>query len=138
MRWKSLTDSLKLLGCFNTSSHFECSLNDNTFVKRNFDVFEKFFCSLDEKCLTTSDVDEKIIHACYIIRYLYDTAIDAFDKYVLMLKKTANFYYCFFNLCFLKEVNKFYVIYLLKFSFHNFSRPYLLVDFSDGFDDRYI
>ena len=80
MRWKCLTDALKLLGCFNSNTEFESLSNDNTFVKRNFDVFEKFFCSLDESCLQTQDIDEKIIHSCYIMRYLYDTAIDAFDK----------------------------------------------------------
>ena len=55
-------------------------------MKRSFDVFEKFFCTLDERYLQAQDIDEKIIHACYIIRYLYDTAIDAFDKYVFCFK----------------------------------------------------
>ena len=78
-----MTSALKLLGCFDSSvREFEqqATNSDNTFIKRNFDVFEKFFTSLDEKYLHDYEVDENIINICYIMRFLYDTAIDSFDK----------------------------------------------------------
>ncbi len=98
VRWKSLYAAIKLLGCFDaTKSHFEPRTN-NDFVKRGFDIFETYFCTLDEKCFeddksnkepaqqqasnesSPNGIDEKLIHVCHIMRYLYDTAIDSFDK----------------------------------------------------------
>lgn len=111
MRWKSLCAALKLLGCFDpTKSQFEPRTNVD-FVKRGFDVFEKFFCTLDDSILNQAQVasvqqsndanpvtdssmspskttnplmfnqmDEKLIYICYIMRFLYDTALDSFDK----------------------------------------------------------
>lgn len=118
--------ALKLLGCFDPSkTQFEPRTNID-FVKRGFDVFEKFFCGLDDSILNQSlpstispvdsaqnsppaqqtptnsasgspidspispskanpliynQMDEKLIYICYIMRFLYDTALDAFDKY---------------------------------------------------------
>lgn len=136
VRWKSLCAALKLLGCFDpTKTQFEPRTNVD-FVKRGFDVFEKFFCALDDddsilnqtsEPLTTTttasatspdkspylpsanipqttptdspvdspmspskaannsliynQMDEKLIFTCYIMRFLYDTALDVFDKY---------------------------------------------------------
>lgn len=81
-------------------------------MKRGFDVFESFFCTLDDSCFMNSNsplvqtpqqtspkqeqsssknavapstyhqMDEKLIYICYIMRFLYDTAIDSFDKFV--------------------------------------------------------
>jgi hypothetical protein len=86
VRWKSLCAALKLLGCFDSSrTEFETRVNID-FVKRSYDVFETFFSTLDNKYFE-SDVkianhimNEKLVYICYIMRYLYDTAIDAFDK----------------------------------------------------------
>lgn len=123
MRWKSLCAAIKLLGCFDPSkTQFEPRTNvEHIYLKRGFDVFEKFFCTLDDSFLSQSDVnlqqqqqqqqpgqtnssestadsnsspsksnallfnqmDEKLIYICYIMRLLYDTAIDSFDKYYL-------------------------------------------------------
>ena len=94
VRWKSLCAALKLLGCFDASkSQFEPRTN-NDFVKRGFDVFETFFSTLDEKCLNEQSqtnsataksiqhyqIDEKLVFVCYIMRYLYDTALDSFER----------------------------------------------------------
>ena len=64
-------------------------------------MFEKFFSNLDNKyfdetqapnsfpntdenssdvTITYDQMNEKLVYICYIMRYLYDTAIDAFDK----------------------------------------------------------
>lgn len=149
VRWKSLCAALKLLGCFDPSrTQFEPRTNID-FVKRGFDVFEKFFCTLDEDFILNNQtsatipqpigsspslsqqqqqqsstptsspslassfshdspndlsspispnssssknnppimynqMDEKLIFVCYIMRFLYDTALDAFDKYSLL------------------------------------------------------
>ena len=88
VRWKSLGAALKLLGCFDPSkAQFEPRANKD-FVKRGFDVFEKFFCNIndsfseiDEMNFADHEIDEKLVYVCYILRYLYDTAIDSFDKY---------------------------------------------------------
>lgn len=109
VRWKSLCAALKLLGCFEPSkTQFEPRTNVD-FVKRGFDVFEKFFCTLDDSMFFQSNpqqqqtndlsndntlslsnatnqpsfnqMDEKLVYICYIMRFLYDTALDAFDKY---------------------------------------------------------
>jgi hypothetical protein len=108
VKWKSLCAALKLLGCFDhTKTEFEHRTN-NDFLKPSFDVFEAYFCNLDDASFqnlnqtspnvkkTTNDlcgtlnttttgdvnqlVDEKLIYVCYIMRFLYDTALDAFDK----------------------------------------------------------
>lgn len=93
VRWKSLTSALKLLGCFNVAANEFSAIQatDGPFIKRNFDVFEKFFCSLDDKCLMGHNMDEKLIHVCFIMRYLYDTAIDWFDRYFLLILMFISF-----------------------------------------------
>ena len=86
---------MKLLGCFDSSkTEFEPRTN-NDFVKRSYDVFETFFSTLDQKFLDIDSnesksasptelahykMNEKLVYICYIMRYLYDTAIDSFDK----------------------------------------------------------
>ncbi len=87
VRWKSLGAALKLLGCFDANkTHFEPRENSD-FVKRGFDVFEKFFCNMNEsfgeidrEITAGHEIDAKLVYICYILRYLYDTAIDSFDK----------------------------------------------------------
>lgn len=93
VRWKSLCSALKLIGCFDsTRETFEPNNSNSDCVKRGFDVFEKFFCTLDEQVLDsqindsqtskymTYQMDEKLVFVAYIMRFLYDTAIDSFDK----------------------------------------------------------
>jgi WD repeat and FYVE domain-containing protein 3 len=90
VRWKSLGAALKLLGCFDANkTHFEPRENSD-FVKRGFDVFEKFFCNMNEsfgeidrEITAGHEIDAKLVYICYILRYLYDTAIDSFDKYAV-------------------------------------------------------
>jgi hypothetical protein len=85
VRWKSLCAALKLLGCFDASkTQFEHRTNVD-FVKRSYDIFETFFSTLDnsqtnEFDLSQQKMNEKLVYICYIMRYLYDTAIDSFDK----------------------------------------------------------
>ena len=85
VRWKSLCAALKLLGCFDaTKTQFEPRTNVD-FVKRSYDIFETFFSTLDnsqtnEFDLSQHKMNEKLVYICYIMRYLYDTAIDSFDK----------------------------------------------------------
>ena len=99
VRWKSLCAALKLLGCFEPKkTQFEPRTNSD-FVKRGFDVFEKFFSNLNDSFVeldensdsvsvsstmtfgSRQEINEKLVYICYILRYLYDTAIDSFDKY---------------------------------------------------------
>ncbi len=109
VKWRSLCAALKLLGCFDVSrTQFEAASSVD-FVKRSYDVFETFFCNLNEGSFNAggsssavmpslSDLaqqqvsdsaglasqnclnDEKLIFVCYIMRFLYDTALDTFDK----------------------------------------------------------
>ncbi len=98
VKWKSLCAALRLLGCFDVSrAQFEAD-SSIEFVKRSNDLFEAFFCNLDENTFNAesgvssmsdfqqppgsqgSVTDEKLIYVCYIMRFLYDTAMDTFDK----------------------------------------------------------
>lgn len=93
VRWKAVEQALKLIGCFDTSrSTFESNKNTES-IKRGFDVFEEFFCTLDEQVLksqindsdaakygNTYQMDERLVYVTHIMRFLYDTAIDSFDK----------------------------------------------------------
>ena len=105
VRWKSLCDALKLLGCFEPSKmQFERPRANLDNVKRGFDIFESFFqvvSAYDEAIPGHTDhhqhlhqplqlspsvsaamasVDRQLLSACYIMRYLYLTATDSFDK----------------------------------------------------------
>lgn len=91
VRWKCLCAALRLLGCFDPErKQFDQRVNTDNFIKRSFDVFETYFCTLDESCFQTIDddclknsdqLDPKLIYICFIMRLLYDTAIDSFDRY---------------------------------------------------------
>ena len=94
VRWKSLCAALKLIGCFDaTKSQFDPSNENGDCVKRGFDVFEQFFGTLDHQVLTsqinnstsaskfrTYQMDDRLVFVSYIMRFLYDSAIDSFDK----------------------------------------------------------
>jgi hypothetical protein len=93
VRWKSLASAVKLLGCFDTNKTIFEPHTNSDFVKRGFDVFEQFFFLLDDeitspffseenmlKIQNTFRLDEKLIYVCCIMRYLYDTAVDSFDR----------------------------------------------------------
>lgn len=94
VRWKSLCAALKLVGCFDTTrSQFEpSSTGSGDCVKRGFDVFEQFFGTLDHQVLSsqinnsatnkfkTYQMDDRLVFVAYVMRFLYDTAIDSFDK----------------------------------------------------------
>lgn len=88
VRWKSLCAALRLIGCFEPDVKQFSAMAEN-FVKRSYDFFQTYFCTLDESCfekfntdnVSNSDrLDRKLIYICYIMRLLYDTALDAFDR----------------------------------------------------------
>lgn len=86
VRWKSLCAALRLIGCFEPDVK-QFSAKIENFVKRSYDFFETYFCTLDQSCLekcntdiNSERLDPKLIYICYIMRLLYDTALDAFDR----------------------------------------------------------
>ncbi|CAF0832439.1 unnamed protein product, partial [Brachionus calyciflorus] len=109
VRWKSLCAALRLLGCFEADNkQFKAkSKDEKNFIKRSFDVFETYFCTLDETCFQNVDsaentpqlspnskldhLDQKLIYICYIMRLLYDTAIDSFDSEELLVDFSETF-----------------------------------------------
>lgn len=88
VRWKSLCAAIRLLGCFE-SEILQFPAKAKKFVKRGYDIFETYFCTLDESCFekfnsdncsNSEKLDPKLVYICYIMRLLYDTALDAFDR----------------------------------------------------------
>ena len=62
VKWKSLCAAIKLLGCFDhTKNEFEPRTN-NDYVKRSFDIFETYFCNLDENSFNSLDQNQAHSH----------------------------------------------------------------------------
>ena len=109
VKWMTLCSALKRVGCFDSSRNEVEPRATNDYVKRNFDLFENIFTSSDDSFSTKiiadctqvspnhetgyastpvanshhqspTTVNPTIIYACYILRYLYETALDTFDK----------------------------------------------------------
>ena len=106
----SLCSALRLVGCFDADKHEFESRANNDYVKRNFSLFESIFTNADdsfsakslaehvqlspsEAASTTATTiaatkahgkeqpaSAALVYACYILHYLYETALDTFDK----------------------------------------------------------
>lgn len=86
VRWQSLCDAVKLLGCFTNENR----LNDPTFYsnngkfdyasKHNYESFEHLFYSLDERWSSLEDLPLELINACHVARCFHDIALDSIDK----------------------------------------------------------
>ncbi|CAF0761899.1 unnamed protein product, partial [Didymodactylos carnosus] len=90
VRWESLCDAVKLLGCFSDPYHDDTSSQKIDYAaKHNYDIFENLFYSLDERSLTSINnntnneiIPIELINACQIIRYFHDIALDCIDSCV--------------------------------------------------------
>ncbi|CAH1794598.1 unnamed protein product [Owenia fusiformis] len=77
VRYASLTEAVRLLGCF--SSEVDIQPTTSTLKTSEDHPFDEFFCNLKPHRLK-EEVPKTLIHACMMVRYLYDMALDAFDK----------------------------------------------------------
>ena len=84
VRWQSLCDAIKLLGCFaNEPRLLDSTTPSSKFdyaSKHNYDIFEQLFYSLDERTLSSTDLPLELINACHIARCFHDIALDCIDK----------------------------------------------------------
>ncbi|GIX85505.1 WD repeat and FYVE domain-containing protein 3 [Caerostris extrusa] len=75
----SLTDTVRLLGCFSNHTSLEDSCEKiNTLPDDH--VFHLIFSMAKDTKIAVSSVPTPLISSCLIFRLLYDTATDAFDK----------------------------------------------------------
>ncbi|CAF3844508.1 unnamed protein product [Rotaria magnacalcarata] len=84
VRWQSLSDAIKLLGCFTN----EMRLTDSTSLSKfdyasthNYNIFEQLFYSLDERTVSSTNLPLELINACHIARCFHDIALDCVDNY---------------------------------------------------------
>ncbi|XP_074647224.1 WD repeat and FYVE domain-containing protein 3-like [Tubulanus polymorphus] len=77
VRYGSLTEAVRLLGCFSPTT--DVAVYGNDWQTADEPPFEEFFCTLKESRLHL-DLPKSLISSCRMIRYLYDMALDAFDK----------------------------------------------------------
>lgn len=85
VRWQSLCDAIKLLGCFSNETRLIDTINSPSKFdyasKHNYDIFEQLFYSLDERILSsTTDLPYELINACHLARCFHDIALDCIDK----------------------------------------------------------
>ncbi|KAL4240237.1 WD repeat and FYVE domain-containing protein 3 [Mactra antiquata] len=81
VRYDSLTEAVRLLGCFSCVSDV-IALDDNydsSTLNDGYQIFEEIFHqSKDQRC--KENVPVLLVSACQMVRYLYDMALDAFDR----------------------------------------------------------
>lgn len=84
VRWQSLCDAIKLLGCFSAETRLIGTLNSSSKFdyasKHNYDIFEQLFYSLDERVLSAIDLPLELVNACHLARCFHDIALDCVDK----------------------------------------------------------
>ncbi|CAF0758317.1 unnamed protein product [Rotaria sordida] len=83
VRWQSLSDAIKLLGCFTNETRLTDSIISSKFdyaSKHNYEIFEQLFYSLNERILSSTDLPLELINACHIARCFHDIALDCIDK----------------------------------------------------------
>ncbi|KFM56662.1 WD repeat and FYVE domain-containing protein 3, partial [Stegodyphus mimosarum] len=75
----SLTDTVRLLGCFSNNTSLEdCS--EKISVLPDDHVFHLIFSMVKDTKIAVHSVPTPLISSCLIFRLLYDTATDAFDR----------------------------------------------------------
>ncbi|CAF2506222.1 unnamed protein product [Rotaria sp. Silwood2] len=83
VRWQSLSDAIKLLGCFTNETRLTDSVILSKFdyaPKHNYEIFEQLFYSLDERIMSSTDLPLELVNACHIARCFHDIALDCIDK----------------------------------------------------------
>ncbi|GFQ88429.1 WD repeat and FYVE domain-containing protein 3 [Trichonephila clavata] len=75
----SLTDTVRLLGCFSNHTSLEDSTEKISSLPDDH-VFHLIFSMAKDTKIAVSSVPTPLISSCLIFRLLYDTATDAFDK----------------------------------------------------------
>jgi len=83
VRWQSLCDAIKLLGCFNNETRLTMITTTSKFdyaAKHNYEVFEQLFYSLDERNVLSGDLPLELINACHVARCFHDIALDCIDR----------------------------------------------------------
>ncbi|CAF5034654.1 unnamed protein product, partial [Rotaria sp. Silwood1] len=84
VRWQSLSDAIKLLGCFTNETRLTDSVISSKFdyaSKHNYEIFEQLFYSLDERIISITDLPLELVNACHIARCFHDIALDCIDNY---------------------------------------------------------
>ncbi|XP_064637335.1 WD repeat and FYVE domain-containing protein 3-like isoform X3 [Lineus longissimus] len=87
VRYGSLTEAVRLLGCFTTCSKIK-NCSDN-WTLMDEPPFDEFFCLMKESRLP-QDIPKTLVSACRMMRYLYDMALDAFDRPPALSQKPAG------------------------------------------------
>ncbi|CAF1017714.1 unnamed protein product [Adineta ricciae] len=85
VRWQSLCDAIKLLGCFTNETRLIDSQTSSSSKfdyasKHNYEIFEQLFYSLDERLISSADLPLELINACHIARCFHDIALDCIDN----------------------------------------------------------
>ncbi|BFZ02583.1 hypothetical protein BsWGS_05621 [Bradybaena similaris] len=78
VRYDSLTEAVRLLGCFSNSVDIPAA-SDGLVASESLEQFFAIFSHCKEE-KAPSNIPKILLSACIILRYLYDMALDAFDK----------------------------------------------------------
>ncbi|KAI8741991.1 WD repeat and FYVE domain-containing protein 3 isoform X1 [Biomphalaria glabrata] len=78
VRYDSLTEAVRLLGCFSNTVDIPAA-SDGIVPSESLEHFGAVFVHCKEE-RAPSSVQKTLLSACIILRYLYDMALDAFDK----------------------------------------------------------
>ncbi|CAL1540511.1 unnamed protein product, partial [Lymnaea stagnalis] len=78
VRYDSLTEAVRLLGCFSNTVDIPAA-PDSMVTSESLEHFGAVFVHCKEE-KAPSSIPRILLSACIILRYLYDMALDAFDK----------------------------------------------------------
>ncbi|XP_050392525.2 WD repeat and FYVE domain-containing protein 3 [Patella vulgata] len=78
VRYDSLTEAVRLLGCFSSSIDIQTDPEAAT-PSENVDLFQQLFLQSKEDKIQ-KPIPVILMSACQMFRYLYDMALDAFDR----------------------------------------------------------
>ncbi|XP_041362357.1 WD repeat and FYVE domain-containing protein 3-like isoform X2 [Gigantopelta aegis] len=78
VRYDSLTEAIRLLGCFSSTMDIQPAPEDVS-PSESLEHLGEFFCHTKEERLQ-KPIPVILLSCCLLVRYLYDMALDAFDK----------------------------------------------------------
>ncbi|KAK7508020.1 hypothetical protein BaRGS_00000985, partial [Batillaria attramentaria] len=81
VRYDSLTEAVRLLGCFSGTVDLPAAVEDCSPEAESdlYDSFSELFAHAKEERLKVT-LPPTIVSACVMLRYLYDMSLDAFDR----------------------------------------------------------
>ncbi|XP_077999760.1 WD repeat and FYVE domain-containing protein 3-like [Glandiceps talaboti] len=80
VRYESLTDAIRLLGCFSSTSQLQSPFHQCCYQSDMPSTMYPFFNLFDVEKSCSDDVTASLQSACLLFRCLYDMAIDAFES----------------------------------------------------------